>query len=84
MLLSPFQRTAFIDTDAYATESIADLFKVLEKFDLAVAFDPIRSDFVQGDIPDAFPTQTPALSPIKIPPPCGLSCKNGSPPTIGK
>jgi len=56
MLLSPFTRTAFIDTDAYAADSITDLFRVLEKFDLAVAYDPIRSDFVQDDIPDSFPT----------------------------
>lgn len=56
MLLSPFARTAFIDTDAYAADSITDLFRVLEKFDLAVAFDPIRTDFIQEDIPDAFPT----------------------------
>lgn len=56
MLLSPFARTAFIDTDAYAADSISDLFRILEKFDLAVAYDPIRSDFVQEDIPDSFPT----------------------------
>ncbi len=56
MLLSPFQKTAFIDTDAYAADSVSDLFRILEKFELAVAFDPIRSDFVQDDIPDSFPT----------------------------
>lgn len=56
MLLSPFARTAFIDTDACAADSIADLFRVLERFDLAVAYDPIRTDFIQEDIPDAFPT----------------------------
>ena len=56
MLLSPFRRTAFIDTDAWAADSITDLFRILDHFELAVAFDPIRSDFVQEDIPDTFPT----------------------------
>ena len=56
MLLSPFQKTAFIDTDAWAVGSITDLFRILDHFDLAVAFDPIRTDYEQGDIPETFPT----------------------------
>lgn len=56
MLLSPFRKTAFIDTDAWAIGSVTDLFRILDHFELAVAFDPIRTDYKQEDIPDTFPT----------------------------
>lgn len=53
---SPFEKTVFIDTDTRILRDISDLSRLLDRFDLAVAFDPIRSDQDQPSIPDCFPT----------------------------
>lgn len=53
---SPFEKTVFIDTDTRILRDITDLKGLLDRFDLAVAFDPIRSDQDQPSIPECFPT----------------------------
>jgi hypothetical protein len=53
---SPFEKTVFIDTDTRILCDISDLRRLLERFDIALALDPIRSDQDQPSIPDCFPT----------------------------
>jgi hypothetical protein len=53
---TPFQKTVFIDTDTRILRDISDLKLLLDRFDIAFAFDPIRSDQEQPSIPDCFPT----------------------------
>lgn len=38
--MSPFEKTVFIDTDAYVLRDISELFELLDGFDLAAAVDP--------------------------------------------
>ena len=53
---TPFEKTVFIDTDTRILRDISDLKLLLDRFDIAFAFDPIRSDQDQPSIPDCFPT----------------------------
>jgi Nucleotide-diphospho-sugar transferase len=55
MLASPFDRTLFLDADTYAAADVAELFHVLDTFDLAAAQAPNRVTLPLDDVPDAFP-----------------------------
>ncbi len=55
MLVSPFDRTLFLDADTYAAADVAELFQVLDSFDLAAAQAPNRVTLPLDDVPDAFP-----------------------------
>lgn len=50
---SPFTRTLFLDTDTKVYEDITDLYKVLNKFDLAFSVAPIRNGY-SVDVPAWF------------------------------
>lgn len=53
---SPFNKTIFLDTDTIILRSLDDISIILDKYDLAMAFDPIRDDYPQPEIPDGFAT----------------------------
>ncbi len=55
MLASPFERTLFLDADTYAAADVAELFELLDAFDLAAAHAPNRVVLELDDVPDAFP-----------------------------
>jgi hypothetical protein len=44
-----------LDTDTHVCESIAEIFEVLHRFDVAVAYAPNRYPYAATDCPDAFP-----------------------------
>ncbi len=41
---TPFERTLFLDTDTWLCGSVADLFDVLDRFEMALAHAPLRHD----------------------------------------
>ena len=55
MLASPFERTLFLDADTYAAADLAELFELLDAFDLAAAHAPNRVAMELDDVPAAFP-----------------------------
>jgi len=52
---SPYHRTLFLDTDTIILKDLGDCFKLLDRFELAVAHEPARFLYPLGDVPDAFP-----------------------------
>jgi len=56
-LLSPYGRTIFLDTDTYICGDLSEIFRVLDKFDVAVAHDPLRQTrgFALHETPASFP-----------------------------
>lgn len=48
---SPFRQTLFLDTDTRVLGRVDELFELLEAFDLAVAHDPTRLYFGDGEYP---------------------------------
>jgi hypothetical protein len=48
-------RTLFLDTDIEVTGDISGVFRLLDRFDIAVAHAPYRYNEDAADIPDAFP-----------------------------
>jgi hypothetical protein len=60
MRRSPFDKTLFIDSDTHVVEELEDVFAVLDRFDVAVAFDSARWPYgerslAEGRVPRAFP-----------------------------
>jgi hypothetical protein len=65
MAFSPYARTLFLDTDVTLCDNVAELFGLLDRFDLAVPHAPCRlenmgmpsplPDFLAGDVPACFP-----------------------------
>jgi hypothetical protein len=53
--LSPYERTVYLDTDVLVTRDIADMFGILDEFDVAAAHAPLRKVLSIPDIPDTFP-----------------------------
>ncbi|MBI5799329.1 MAG: hypothetical protein HZA92_01205 [Verrucomicrobia bacterium] len=56
LLHTPFDRTLFLDTDVHMAESCADVFAMLERFDLCVSQDPWRGSYSWETVPFAFAT----------------------------
>ena len=58
---TPFDKTIFVDTDVYVTSPVPELFKVLEKVDIATTIDPneyggrLAKDSHFDDIPESVP-----------------------------
>ncbi|MEL7590891.1 MAG: hypothetical protein AAGU17_06310 [Anaerolineaceae bacterium] len=57
---TPFDRTLYLDTDTIVNADIRQVFKILDRFDLALCHAPHRNSTVstsnwRTDIPDAFP-----------------------------
>ena len=56
MQRSPFAKTVYLDADIHVVKPISDLSMLLDRFELAVAFDPIRHVYYSSSpIPDSFP-----------------------------
>ncbi|MGH7197316.1 MAG: hypothetical protein ACREH5_01050, partial [Candidatus Omnitrophota bacterium] len=52
---SPYERTLYLDTDTHVCGDLADLFHLLDRFDIAAAHSPNRRVSRSGDIPASFP-----------------------------
>lgn len=58
MASTPYERTIYLDTDTYVETAIDEVFRMLERFDLAVVIDPIRAQHRPSPdpgVPDNFP-----------------------------
>ncbi len=52
---SPFDRTLHLDTDIYMDANVEELFDVLDRFNIAVAYNHNRSVYDPPGVPDSFP-----------------------------
>jgi len=52
---TPFDRTIYLDTDIYVDDSVADVFDVLDEFDIALAHSQSREAWPVPEVPEAFP-----------------------------
>ena len=61
---APFDRTLFLDTDTYVCGDLSDMFRLLDRFEIAVAHAPIKHSpvlndpvrpYVMPDVPETFP-----------------------------
>lgn len=52
---TPFNRTIYLDTDIYADDSVADVFEVLDRFDIALAHSHNREAWPVAEVPEGFP-----------------------------
>ena len=57
---SPFERTIFLDTDTHVTADLGELFRLLDRFDVAMAQDVNSELQPVKDVPASFPGTTPA------------------------
>jgi len=65
MSRSPYERTLYLDTDTHLTESVSELFAILDEFDLSISFSPYRAyrealkteegELQIKDLPECFP-----------------------------
>lgn len=51
---SPFDKTLFLDTDTKVLGKVEELFTILDRFDLAFSYAPLRNSFTLNDVPDWF------------------------------
>lgn len=71
---TPYDKTLFLDTDTYIHDDIGELFKLLDRFDIAAAHTPGRFNpeyDYQRDTPESFPDFN-----------CGVILYNNSPDVI--
>lgn len=54
MRRSPFERTLYLDTDTFVADEIAHVLRVLDHYDLAVAFAPAYRGLADPQVPQAF------------------------------
>jgi hypothetical protein len=52
---SPYEQTLFLDSDTYVCADLAELFALLDVFDLAAAHAPSRAIYEVEGVPDSFP-----------------------------
>jgi hypothetical protein len=55
MLVSPFTRTLFLDTDTFILKPLNHLFELLDRFDIAATMEPARGLYPIPPVPTAFP-----------------------------
>jgi hypothetical protein len=53
--MSPYERTLFLDSDTYVCGDLAELFALLDEFDVALAHAPSRAIYEVEGIPESFP-----------------------------
>jgi hypothetical protein len=53
--VSPYDQTLFLDSDTYVCGDLAELFALLDVFDLAAAHAPTRAIYEVEGVPDSFP-----------------------------
>jgi hypothetical protein len=54
MRRSPFGRTIYLDTDTFVVDEIAHVLRLLDRYDLAVAYDPSSRGLLDPAVPSAF------------------------------
>lgn len=54
LLDTPYERTLFLDTDTFVCAPVYDIFKMLDRFDIALAHAPDRYQYDLPDLPDCF------------------------------
>jgi hypothetical protein len=54
MRRSPFERTIYLDTDTFVVDEIAHVLRVLDHYDIAVAFAPAYRGLADPEVPQAF------------------------------
>ncbi len=52
---SPFDQTLYLDTDTYMHSDVFELFEVLNKFDLGLAYNHNREAYDPPEVPNSFP-----------------------------
>lgn len=52
---SPYDQTLFLDSDTYVCGDLAELFALMDAFDLAAAHAPTRAIYEVEGVPDSFP-----------------------------
>lgn len=52
---SPFDQTLYLDTDIYMNSDVSELFEVLSKFDLGLAYNHNRQAYDPPEVPNSFP-----------------------------
>jgi hypothetical protein len=52
---TPFERTVILDVDTYVLTDFSDVFKLLDRFDVALAHAPNRLTLALDDVPVSFP-----------------------------
>jgi hypothetical protein len=52
---TPFDRTVYLDTDIYADDSVADVFNLLDQFDMAITHNHAGKAWPVDGIPESFP-----------------------------
>jgi len=55
MKATPFERTLYLDTDTFMLGQPSGIFELLDRFDLAAAFEPARFLYGIEGVPDSFP-----------------------------
>jgi hypothetical protein len=55
MKATPFERTLYLDTDTFMLRQVHSLFDLLDRFDLAAAFEPARFLYDIIGVPNSFP-----------------------------
>jgi hypothetical protein len=55
MAASPFGRTVLLDADTWVARSLAPVFELLDRFDMALAHAPNRVTLPLDDVPESFP-----------------------------
>ena len=55
MSRSPFEQTLYLDTDIYMGSNVSELFELLNKFDLGLAYNHNREAYNPPEVPDSFP-----------------------------
>lgn len=54
MRRSPFERTIFLDSDTFVVDEIVHLLRLLDRYDIAVAYAPAYRGLADPDVPCAF------------------------------
>ena len=52
---SPYERTLYLDTDAYVVADVSEVFDMLDRFDFLACHSPYRESYRQPDVPESFP-----------------------------
>jgi hypothetical protein len=55
MKATPFDKTLYLDTDTFMLGQVHSLFDLLDRFDLAAAFEPARFLYAIVGVPESFP-----------------------------
>ena len=55
MKMTPFEKTLYLDTDTFMLKEVSSLFSLLDRFELAAAYEPARFLYAIAGVPNSFP-----------------------------